>query len=326
MSVATMRWEIENEVENLKDITHQLAKKSIEVSPRQEIVFTGSGDSWAASLFAKELDKDRANAEDPSELLASIRQARRKQLVIISISGRTWANIELAKTARKAKIKTIAVTANAVSSLAKNCDDSIVLGYPQRALLTSGTTSFTASLLACSKILRGLPSDLELNQATATGAAIWARKIRLRSEGKCIFVGSGSDRALAEYGACKIQEVLGSTAIGTFPEQVGHALLFSLNPSSDTIVCIDTVGSVAVKRLHDRLSKAGLRVYTVAVSGRDTLSKSIAASLYLQYLALTNAERMGLRECAFIRNKPLLKLSNDLIYQTADRSGPIDKR
>ena len=313
MSIAAMRWEIENQPENLEYITRQLANKSIRNLSHRQIIFTGSGDSWAAAMFASELDNKIALAEDPAELLAKIQQAHRKLIVIISTSGRTRANVELARRARTRKIKTIAVTSDPTSLLAEICDESMTLHYKEAPGLTSGTISFTASLLACAKLLRRLPSDLKHASALSI-AEEWARNVHVPALGKCVLVGSGVDRAIAEYGACKIQEVLGSTAIGTYPEQVGHALLFSLNRSKDTIVCIDTIGSTKTRTLYKELLTAGYRVIKLFQSGQGSLKKSLVACFHLQYVALLNAERNGKRECAFLRDKRLLELSNKLIY------------
>ncbi len=313
MSIAAMRWEIENQPEDLEYITRQLANKSIRNPSHRQIIFTGSGDSWAAAMFASELDNKIALAKDPAELLAKIQQAHRKLIVIISTSGRTRANVELAKRARIHKIKTIAVTSDPASLLAEMCDEAMILDYNKASGLTSGTISFTASLLACAKLLRRLPSDLKHASALSI-AEEWARNVHVPALGKCVLVGSGVDRAIAEYGACKIQEVLGSTAIGTYPEQVGHALLFSLNRSKDTIVCIDTIGSTKTRTLYKELLTAGYRVIKLFQSGQGSLKKSLVACFHLQYVALLNAERNGKRECAFLRDKRLLELSNKLIY------------
>src|SRR6266700_6109842 len=165
MSIAAMRWEIENQTENLEYITRRLGNSSIRIPSHRQIIFTGSGDSWATAMFASELDNKMALAEDPGELLAKIEQARRKRIVIISTSGRTRVNVELAKRARTHKIKTIVVTSDPTNLLAEMCDESMILDYRQASGLTSGTISFTGSLLACAKLLRQLPSDLKYSSA-----------------------------------------------------------------------------------------------------------------------------------------------------------------
>jgi glutamine---fructose-6-phosphate transaminase (isomerizing) len=313
MSIAAMRWEIENQAENLEKITRQLANKSIRSPSPRQMIFTGSGDSWAAAMFASELANKTAFAEDPGELLAKIQQAQGKRIVIISTSGRTHANLELAKRARTRKVKTIAVTSNPTSLLAEMCDESLILDYNKASGSTSGTISFTASILACAKLLRQLPSDLK-HGSPLSYAEEWARNVHLPPLGNCVLVGSGVDRAIAEYGACKIQEVLGATAIGAYPEQVGHALLFSLNKTKDTIVCVDTIGNRKTRMLYKELLTTGFRVFRLFLRGQGSLKKSLDVCSHLQYLALVNAERNGRRECAFLSDKQLLRLSNKLIY------------
>lgn len=312
MSVAAMRREIESQPDALARVAGQLASNSLHL-PLSRTIFTGSGDSWAAALFAREIAKGKLGAEDPAELSANSVLLKRKYIVLISTSGRTRANLELARKAKSTATRTIAVTSDAKSPLARICDESIILSYATADTLTSGTISFTANLLACSKLLRRLGENLSLKSALLDAEKL-ALPALLHHRGLCLFVGSGVDRALAEYGACKTREVLGSTAFATYPEQVGHAILFSLDPARDTIVCMDTVGNAKTRELYDRLLRAKFRVWRFRGSGNDSLTSCLAACFWLQFVALLNAERAGQREVAFVQDESRLKLSNKLIY------------
>jgi fructoselysine-6-P-deglycase FrlB-like protein len=308
-----MKWQIKKQPQDLARFADSLKRNRMLLPISTRMTFTGSGDSWAAALFAKEAAKDVVVAEDPYELSKGLTRARNGTIVIISVSGRTRANVELATMARTKGRRTIAITSSAESPLARTCEASLILSYQKAGTLTSGTTSFTSSLVACAKLLGRLPRTIKVEQALSE-AEKWASGINLPSRGLCLFVGSGVDRALAEYGACKVQEVLGLKAMATYPEQVGHSLLFSLDPAHDTVVCIDSFGKGKTRELHEHLTLSGFRVHKIFLDGKDALTNSIAIAFHLQYLSLFNAERMGLRDCAFLGNRARLELSNKLIY------------
>ncbi len=312
MSIAAMEREIENQPDDLAGFADLLRMHPIAPLNASSTIFTGSGDSYAAAVFARELGEG-ARAEDPYELSTSPARARRRSIVLISVSGRTRANIELARRVRGKMKKIIAVTSSAESPLARICDGSIILQYRKAGPLTSGTASFTTSLLACARLLDTLPARLRLDMSLEK-AREWARSVRLSTRGLCLFVGSGVDRALAEYGACKVQEVLGSKASAAYPEQVGHAQLFSLDRARDNVVCIDSYGGGKMRELSNGMSRSGFRVHRIFLKGEDIVARSLAISFHLQYLALFNARRKGMTECAFLQDKELLKLSSRLIY------------
>ncbi len=312
MSISAMRKEAESQPTELAKVAGQLLGNKIRL-PLARSVFTGSGDSWAAALFAREISKRTVDAEDPAELLATPEILKNKYVVIISAGGRTRANLELGEKARVRGNKTIAVTSDANSPLARICDASIIIDYKRAGVLTAGTISFTASLLACTKLLQIMPTNLKL-QFPLLNAEKWARGVPLDSRGKCVFVGSGVDRAVAEYGACKVQEVLGISAYATYPEQVGHAVLFTLDVRRDTIVCVDSVGNEKTRGLYELLFRLGFRVLKIFSREKNRLTSILAESFGVQYLALPNAERKGQRECAFLRDRSRLELSNKLIY------------
>src|SRR6266702_6116649 len=121
------------------------------------MIFTGSGDSFASSLFAHYLSEMQAFAADPYELQLHPRVAKNKTIFITSVSGKTRTNIQLARKVKGVAKKRVAITANSKSPLAKECDDVIQLRYRSLGILTSGTASFSAALLAVAALIRGLP-------------------------------------------------------------------------------------------------------------------------------------------------------------------------
>src|SRR2546425_5345294 len=141
-----MAEEIENQVEDLPRLSQGFGRDGRRFAP-SELVFTGSGDSYAAALFAREVSGGVACVEDPYELLANPAGARRKVVVVISVSGKTRTNLLLARKLAKIAKKTIAITSNSDSPLARKCSETLLLRYRKSGRLTAGTVSFTSSLL-----------------------------------------------------------------------------------------------------------------------------------------------------------------------------------
>jgi fructoselysine-6-P-deglycase FrlB-like protein len=313
VSILAMEREMTTQSVDLKLFAEEMRNVSIPSLKPSELIFAGSGDSYATALFARELTGGLARAEDPYEALTHPSLVKGKTLVIISVSGRTKTNILLAKRARGKARKTIAIMADPTSLLAKASDSPIILHYRRVDTFTAGTTSFTASLVAITRLLGKPLGKLDLAPLFKK-SWLWARKLQLSQEGFSLFVGTGPDRALAEYGACKVQEVLGSKASAQTPEQVGHAQLFSLNPSSDLLVYVNSGRVRKVDALARATAREGFRVITIPMMGKSQLEKSIATGFCLQNLVLQAAKSRHQTEVAFLRDKKRLLLSDKLIY------------
>src|SRR6266699_2723610 len=223
-----MEKEIHNQTEDLPVFASELGKdhrfRNLDPS---SIIFAGSGDSLASSLFAHYLSIMQAFAADPLELQLYPRVTKDKTLFMTSVSGKTRTNLQLAKKVKGLAKERVAITANPKSPLAKECDDVIRLRYRSLGILTSGTASFSASLLAVASLIRRLPK-LDSMPVVERRAAEWARRLQIHPRGEFLFVGSGTGYSLAMYAAFKIHEVLGLSAQYQHSEQLGHSQLFSL--------------------------------------------------------------------------------------------------
>jgi len=312
MSIEAMEEEISNQARDLPGFASQLRQKHVPKLERSSLVFVGSGDSYATAVFAQELSLGEALASDPYELLTNISRIRGKNLVIISVSGRTKTNIELVRKAKRMARETIAVTANPESLLARECDQTLQLKYRTTGILTSGTVSFTTSLLACALLLGSLPRTVQIKTAL-TDAGRWATNLKQASEGLFLFTGSGVNYALSLYGAAKINEVLGAKAEALYPEQLGHAKLFTIDKKRDVIVCISS-GRDKAMETHELLCKNGLRSSILVIPASHVVNRSLKIAIYLQRLALAMARKRRMTECAFLADKKRLALSNRLIY------------
>jgi len=313
-SLDAIEQEIHNQVEDLPAFARELGKydrfRNLDPS---SIIFTGSGDSLASSLFAHYLSHMQAFAADPFELQLYPKVARNKTLFITSVSGKTRTNIQLAKSVRGLAKKRVAITANPESPLAKECDDVIRLRYRSPGILTSGTASFSASLLAVASLLRRLPK-LDSVRMIEQQAAEWARDLRVDPRGGFLFVGSGTGYALAMYAAFKIHEVLGLLAQYQHTEQLGHSQLFSLQEKSDNLLFLSPSSDKKRSEVFRILSKNGFNAYLLKSGAADPILAALQVMFCLQHLALNLGRKMGLQECAFLTDKKRLALSSRLIY------------
>ena len=313
-SLEAMEQEISNQVEDLPAFARELGEddRFRHLDPSR-MIFTGSGDSLASSLFAHYLSEMRAFAADPFELQLHPKVAKNKTIFITSVSGKTRTNVQLAKRVRGLAKKRVAITANPESPLAKECDDVIRLQYRSLGILTSGTASFSASLLAVASLIRRLPKldSLRMMERRATE---WARGLRVHPRGGFLFVGSGTGYSLAMYAAFKIHEVLGLWAEYQHTEQVGHSQLFSLQEKSDNLLFISPSSDEKTSEVFRVLSKNGFLAYLLKGSTADPVLAALQLTFCIQRLALNLGRKMGFQECAFVTDKKRLALSSRLIY------------
>jgi len=313
-SLDAMEHEIHNQVEDLPAFARELGEcdrfRNLDPS---SMIFTGSGDSLASSLFAHYLSEMQAFAADPFELQLYPKVARNKIIFITSVSGKTRTNIQLAKSVRGLAKKRVAITANPESPLAKDCDDVIRLRYRSPGILTSGTASFSASLLAVASPIRRLPK-LDSLPVVERRAAEWARGLRVHPRGGFLFVGSGTGYALAMYAAFKIHEVLGLSAQYQHTEQLGHSQLFSLQRKTDNLLFLSPSSDKKTSEVFRILSKNGFNAYLLKSGAADPILAALQVMFCLQHLALNLGRKMGLQECAFLTDKKRLALSSRLIY------------
>jgi len=313
-SLDALEQEIHDQVEDLSSFARKLEKddRFRRLDPSR-MIFTGSGDSLASSLFAHYLSQMHALAADPFELQQYPKIARNKTVFITSVSGKTRTNIQLARKIKGIAKKRIAITSNPQGPLAKECDDVIQLRYRSPGILTSGTASFSASLLTVASLIRRLPK-LDSLTIMERRAAEWARSLWVHPRGPFLFVGSGIGYALAMYAAFKVHEVLGLPAHYQHTEQLGHSQLLSLKENQDNLFFLAPSRDEKTSEVFRVLSKNGFSAYLLKSDRRDPVLEALEVIFSLQHLVLNLGRKMGLPECAFLIGKKRLALSSRLIY------------
>jgi len=279
-------------------------QKQLSIKKQKNTIFCGSGDSLAAALLAESFSNFRIRAVDPLDLLKNRSIIKKNQVYIISISGNTVSNINVAKIAQSAT----AITLNKNSKLVKICSKYIALNYPNSGVFTSGSIGFITSALTCISLV----SKFRLRNVRKLfkKALTESKKINL---GKKVFIlGNLHTFPIAMYAAAKFYEVLGIDAHYERIEQFLHMGLFSVK-QGDTVIIFEEKNSHN-SRIIKNLKKLGLNVFQPNGILKDKISQIIFFTFFSQLTPLFFAKKNHQKECYFISAKKLRAASSNMIY------------
>lgn len=279
-------------------------QKQLSIKKQKNTIFCGSGDSLAAALLAESFSNFRIRAADPLDLLKNRSIIKKNQVYIISISGNTVSNINVAKIAQSAT----AITLNKNSKLVKICSKYIALNYPNSGVFTSGSIGFITSALTCISLV----SKFRLRNVSKLfkKALTNSKKIKL---GKKVFIlGNLHTFPIAMYAAAKFYEVLGIDAHYERIEQFLHMGLFSAK-QGDTVIIFEEKNSHN-SRIIKNLKKLGLNVFQPNGIIKDKISQIIFFTFFSQLTPLFFAKKNHQKECYFVSAKKLRAASSNMIY------------
>ena len=316
-----------NSIEAMElEISYQVQELLKSVQPNKinpdHCLFIGSGDSFVAGLVAHHASNRRAISCNPVDFLLNPCIAEKRHMYIISVSGRTNANILSAEVARKYKISTTAITTKSESILAKYCNNCIKLSYKSTGSLTSGTIGFTSTMLSCLSLITEVP-DLDNIGIIYQQAKIEAENLieeHSIDTSSVIFLGDGVLFPIGVYGALKVNEIFGSKSYAYSIEEFCHSPIFSIKPG-DNIVILDNFScdKKNARLLYERLNQINYSSLYIDLSNLSLIESLLKSIFLIQMLLLKIAKRDGLQECFFLRNKELLNLSSDLIYMSSSQ-------
>ena len=292
------------------EIAYQVEDLSRQELPIQSknCLFIGSGDSYVAGLAAFHVSGGRALCCYPADLLGNPSLANGRNVFVVSISGNTKANILAAKVAGRHSNCVTAITARTVSPLATACDRAIELKYRSAGVNTSRTISFTSSMLACIS----LTTKFQMPNLTWAyrQAERQAKRLTRRIGNKSTYfiLGNALMHPPAIYGALKFNEIFGVKAIAHQVEDFCHSPLFSVKKDSQVIV----IGGDG-KHLNDRLVQEGFSSVHADFKGTG-IEQLMQSTFFMQLLVLKLAQGRKLTTCYFLKNKKLLRMSSDFIY------------
>ncbi|MDQ3962059.1 MAG: hypothetical protein M3230_06200, partial [Thermoproteota archaeon] len=272
-----------------------------------------------AGLAAQYYSGSHAICCSPIDIIKNHLLVKRRNLIVVSISGNTQANILAAKIAKKYGVGTIsALTARSSSRLAKSCDQTIELKYKSTGITTAGTISFTLSMIKCISLSTELqlPSNIRKMYIRADKQARQAiSKIddKSNSSNTSYFIlGNSQLHAIALYGTLKFNEIFGAKAMAYPAEEFCHSPLFSIKNIDQAIVLGGDADNNS-RKLSKRLNEEGFS--SVHVGFKSTgIELLLESTFFMQLFVLKLAQKYGLTSCYFLRNKKLLKVSSDFIY------------
>jgi len=267
-------------------------------------IFCGSGDSLAAALLAEAFSELRVKAADPLDLLKNESILKSHDVFVVSISGRTISNVNVAKLARRS----YGITSNVSSKLAKTCDGIIPLRFPNNDVFTAGSISFLDSALTCISLVKKF--KIQYAKTLFSSAVLQSKKAKLT--GNVYFLGNLHTYPVAMYGAAKLFEILGATAFYEKIEQFSHMELFSVS-KGDTVIIFEEKTPHNISLVKE-LKKIGLNVIQPDPGTNDKVLQVIFYTFFSQLVPLFIAKKKNQKECHFVLAKKIRAVSDKMIY------------
>jgi len=243
-------------------------------STPEKIFLTGCGDSWYCGIATRYAFEDWAQI--PTEAVQAMDFSRylvqyapsNTLLIAVSNSGRLARTIESVVQAKKAEIKTIAVTSNMVSGLSQEADHVIDLMYSERRF-APGTSSYMASLVVqyCLALYLAELKDIfnkkqvkeKLSEISALAEPmektidanldIMEKLVNnVDIDNQCIFTGAGPNYGTAFFSMAKVIEATRTPAVGQQMEEWAHIQYFFTGENTITFVIAPPGNSITRAR------------------------------------------------------------------------------
>jgi len=300
-TVAALEKEIKMQLDFLKRFVPQ---RTMSISKQKKAIFCGTGDSFASAQLAEAFSQFRAKAHDPLDLVKNRKMLSGHDLYLVSISGNTISNIRLGRLGTR----TVAITANGNSKLARACKKVILLKFDSTGIQTAGSISFLASALACLSLV----SRYEIRNVSGIYRAATNAAKKISLGGKIYVLGNLQTMPIAMFCAAKLYETIGADAHYSRIEQFSHMELFSAR-KGDTVILLDTKNPY-----NEKLSKT-LQNYGLVTNRPDPKTRNLQEQILFfifvsELIALYAAKKKGKKDCFFVEEKRLRNASSSMIY------------
>jgi fructoselysine-6-P-deglycase FrlB-like protein len=275
-----------------------------------DCIYVGSGDSYVAGLIAEFLTHCRCRCYSPSDLL-NARSLEDKTYCFISVTGRTKANIELARRATKSGMRTIAVTFNQNSKLAEVCREVVPLNITKANTPTAGFRTFVANVVTCLHIAGiMIPKKFETWHKKGVELSLKFLNSTVLPTETLYLLGNNILYAISLYTSMQMAEFFGSTAVAHKLEEFCHSPIFGLKKSQ--YLWVLGQNEEQIRRKLDRL---GLHLSYFELCNKDIFAQLFVSIFFVQNLILLLAEKYGYTELQYVIMKDVLKVSSDIIYE-----------
>ncbi len=300
-TISAFEKEIKTQLDFIQKFTPQ---RKLGIKQQKNSIFCGTGDSFASSQLAEVFSEFKARCYDPLDLVKNKKILDGCDLYLVSVSGNTLSNINLAKMHKRA----VAITANPGSRLARVCKRHILLQFDSTGIQTSGSTSFLASALTCISLV----SKYQIRNVSKIylSAIKAAKSISLGK--KTYVLGNLHTMPVAMFCVAKLYEVLGATAYCERIEQFSHATLFSAR-RGDTVLLFESKNPHNDKLLKN-LKNYGLEAKRIEPPTKNLQEQILFFIFVSELIALYIAKKKRKKNCFFIEEKRLRRASSSMIY------------
>ena len=275
-----------------------------------ELIYVGSGDSYAAGLVAEFVTDHKCRCYSPSDLFNS-RFINDKTYCFVSVTGKTKANIKVAERATQAGVRTVAITLDKNSKLAQVCKEIVPLEITRTQTPTAGFSTFVTNVITCLQI-SGITVPQKFDVWYKKGVQLsldFLESIVLPKEEPIYMLGNNALYAIALYTSFQMAEFFGSSVLVHKLEEFCHSPIFGLK-SSDYVWILGQNES----QVKQRLSALGLRLSYIELYNQDLLAQLFESIFFVQNLMLLLAQKQGSTELQYVLNKDVLRASSDIIY------------
>ncbi len=280
----------------MQTLSARIAKlyKDEEIKNLSKVIITGCGDSYVAGIAAQKafaaLSGLRVNTLYTIDATyhmtpKDVKGSKRDTLAVaVSVSGNAGGTVKAAINLGKLGAKTLALTENVNSYLAKNCGTILNLD-PTPASITPGTKTYFVSVISLMMLalhiglVNGHLSEEKaekfkadvldyvesfkgavagINDSVAAVAKVFKDAKHLE------FVGSGIDFATAWFGRAKVYEAIGLPSTAENTEDWAHVNYFFRRPAENACVVLLSAGNPSNSRCLEDID-------TMRIMGRPTM-------------------------------------------------------
>lgn len=310
-SIEAMNRDIHHQIEQLVSLELPSVEENID-----NCIFTGSGDSFVASLIGSYVSSCRAKCCHPMDIVMNPKIVLNRKVFLVSVSGATRATLLAAKMAKRYAQRTVSITAKPESLLGRTSDELIKVRYKSANVVTAGTIGFTTCVMNCISLM----NKVKLNnlQNTFDESVDYAESLVhfvVEEQSKYVFLGNGLAFPAALYGSLKMNEVFGKATSAHNLDDYCHSPIFSIKSNDIIIIMANNEDDVRVSKvIKNRLSRHNVSVFYIPSTRQNIVKKILKFIFFSQLYPARLAMKNGLKDCYFLKNSDLLRLSSKLIY------------
>ncbi len=190
-------------------------------------------------------------------------------------------------------------------------------------MTTAGTLGFiltTMTVLYLIKKIKKVKKTKVIYQKAEEFSNIIIDKIKkyfsLDKDQSIFFLGSSTLFPISSYGSLKLNEVFGLKSFAFSLEHFCHSPLFSIS-KKDIVIIFSSKNKYInkkAKKLNNLLNTKKYNSFFIEIPFNSNIEILLMSIFFIQLFVYGLAREKKLRNCYFLENKELLKMSSELIY------------